>query len=177
MELRCPHCGKKQTLTVAKLTASGGVVICPQCVSEFTVDVSTLPKESPAVAEPTPEAAAAPSPHNDVAFCPTCGKGLPTRGLNFCPFCGVPLPYAEVSTPATATPLRATTAATPNTPAQSKPEHTDGNTLTALPFVKVPHFIPLRHEPASLRFKLLAWVVIAALIALFVMMVWHGNVE
>ena len=45
MELRCPHCGKKQTLTVAKLTASGGVVICPQCVSEFTVDVGKLPKE------------------------------------------------------------------------------------------------------------------------------------
>ena len=53
----------------------------------------------------------------------------------------------------------------------------DRSTLIALPFVKVPHFIPHKHEPASLRFKLMAWVVIATLIAFFVLMVWHGNVE
>lgn len=181
MELRCPHCGKKQTLTVAKLTASGGVVICPQCVSEFTVDVSKLPKESPAVAEPAPEAAAAPNPHSEVAFCSTCGKGLPARGLNFCPFCGAPLPFAEVSatvsTASSVAPQRATTTSTQKTPEQSKQASAEENTLIALPFVKVPHFIPQKHEPASLRFKLMAWVVIAALIALFALMVWHGNVE
>lgn len=179
MELRCPHCGKKQTLTVAKLTASGGVVICPQCVSEFTVDVSKLPKESPAVAEPAPEAAAAPNPHSEVAFCSTCGKGLPARGLNFCPFCGAPLPFAEVSTTTatSAAPQRATMATTQKAPEQSKQASAEENTLIALPFVKVPHFIPHKHEPASLRFKLMAWVVIAALIAFFVLMVWHGNVE
>ena len=177
MELRCPHCGKKQTLTVAKLTASGGVVICPQCVSEFTVDVSKLPKESPAVAEPAPEAAVAPNPHSEVAFCSTCGKALPARGLNFCPFCGAPLPFAEVSATASTAPQRATTAATQKAPEQNKPTQTEGNTLAALPFVKVPHFIPQKHEPASLRFKLMAWVVIAALIAFFALMVWHGNVE
>lgn len=185
MELRCPHCGKKQTLTVAKLTASGGVVICPQCVSEFTIDVSKLPKESPAVAEPAPEAATAPNPHSEVAFCSTCGKGLPARGLNFCPFCGAPLPFAEVSatvstassTASSAAPQRATTTSTQKTPEQSKQASAEENTLAALPFVKVPHFIPQKHEPASLRFKLMAWVVIAALIAFFVLMVWHGNVE
>lgn len=185
MELRCPHCGKKQTLTVAKLTASGGVVICPQCVSEFTIDVSKLPKESPAVAEPAPEAAAAPNPHSEVAYCSTCGKGLPARGLNFCPFCGAPLPFAEVSatvstassTASSAAPQRATTTSTQKTPEQSKQASAEENTLIALPFVKVPHFIPQKHEPASLRFKLMAWVVIAALIALFALMVWHGNVE
>lgn len=181
MELRCPHCGKKQTLTVAKLTASGGVVICPQCVSEFTIDVSELPKESSAVAEPAPEAAAAQNPHSEVAFCSTCGKGLPARGLNFCPFCGASLPFAEVSatasTVSSTAPQRATTAATQKAPEQNKTTQTGGNTLAALPFVKVPHFIPQKHEPASLRFKLMAWVVIAALIAFFVLMVWHGNVE
>ena len=180
MELRCPHCGKKQTLTVAKLTASGGVVICPQCVSEFTVDVSKLPKESPAVAEPAPEVAA-PNPHSEVAFCSTCGKGLPARGLNFCPFCGAPLPFAEVSattsTASSAAPQRTTTAVAQEAPEQNKTTQTEGNTLAALPFVKVPHFIPHKHEPASLRFKLMAWVVIAALVAFFVLMVWHGNVE
>lgn len=170
MELRCPHCGKKQTLTVAKLTASGGVVICPQCVSEFTIDVSKLPKESPAVAEPAPEATAAPNPHSEVAFCSTCGKGLPARGLNFCPFCGAPLPFAEVSTTASTAPHR-------KPQSKTKPHKPGGNTLAALPFVKVPHFIPQKHEPASLRFKLMAWVVIAALVAFFVLMVWHGNVE
>ena len=178
MELRCPHCGKKQTLTVAKLTASGGVVICPQCVSEFTVDVSKLPKESPAVAEPAPEVAA-PNPHSEVAFCSTCGKGLPARGLNFCPFCGAPLPFAEVSTTTatSAAPQRATMATTQEAPEQSKQASAEENTLIALPFVKVPHFIPQKHEPASLRFKLMAWVVIATLVAFFVLMVWHGNVE
>lgn len=177
MELRCPHCGKKQTLTVTKLTASGGVVICPQCVSEFTVDVSKLPKESPAVAEPAPEATAAPNPHSEVAFCSTCGKGLPARGLNFCPFCGAPLPFAEVSATASTASSAAPQRATQEAPEQSKTTQTEGNTLAALPFVKVPHFIPQKHEPASLRFKLMAWVVIAALIALFALMVWHGNVE
>ena len=177
MELRCPHCGKKQTLTVAKLTASGGVVICPQCVSEFTIDVSKLPKESPAVAEPAPEATAAPNPHSEVAFCSTCGKGLPARGLNFCPFCGAPLPFAEVSATASTASSAAPQRATQEAPEQNKTTQTGGNTLTALLFVKVPHFIPQKHEPASLRFKLMAWVVIAALVAFFALMVWHGNVE
>ena len=181
MELRCPHCGKKQTLTVAKLTASGGVVICPQCVSEFTVDVSKLPKESPAVAEPAHEAAAAPHPHSEAAFCSTCGKGLPARGLNFCPFCGAPLPFAEVSatasTASSAAPQRATMATTQKAPEQSKQASAEENTLIALPFVKVPHFIPHKHEPASLRFKLMAWVVIARPVAICVGRVGHGKGE
>ena len=133
------------------------------------------------MAEPAPEVAAAPNPHSEVAFCSTCGKGLPARGLNFCPFCGAPLPFAEVSattsTASSAAPQRTTTAVTQEAPEQNKTTQTEGNTLAALPFVKVPHFIPQKHEPASLRFKLMAWVVIAALIAFFVLMVWHGNVE
>ena len=133
------------------------------------------------MAEPAPEVAAAPNPHSEVAFCSTCGKGLPARGLNFCPFCGAPLPFAEVSattsTASSAAPQRTTTAVTQEAPEQNKTTQTEGNTLAALPFVKVPHFIPHKHEPASLRFKLMAWVVIAALIAFFVLMVWHGNVE
>ncbi|MCI6985912.1 MAG: hypothetical protein MR928_08085, partial [Bacteroidales bacterium] len=109
----------------------------------------------------------------------TCGKGLPARGLNFCPFCGAPLPFAEVSTTTatSAAPQRTTTAVTQEATEQNETTQTEGNTLAALPFVKVPHFIPHKHEPASLRFKLMAWVVIAALIAFFVLMVWHGNVE
>ena len=81
------------------------------------------------------------------------------------------------ATASSAAPQRTTTAVTQEAPEQNKTTQTEGNTLAALPFVKVPHFIPQKHEPASLRFKLMAWVVIAALVAFFVLMVWHGNVE
>lgn len=171
MDIRCPHCGKKQTLSVAKLNASGGVVICPQCVSEFTVDVSNLPLEQ--AENPAPAASA---PRRGFAFCPNCGNALPAKGLNFCPFCGVQLSMAETAEPAEPEPQeqpQSTPAAPVRQPQNAKPE----STLTALPFVNAQHFAEHRHQPASLRFRLVAWAVIAALLALFVLMVWKGNAQ
>lgn len=167
MDIRCPHCGKKQTLSVAKLNASGGVVICPQCVSEFTVDVSNLPLEQ--TEKPAPAAA----PHHGFAFCPNCGNALPAKGLNFCPFCGVQLAIAETAEPEPKEQPQPTPVAPARQPKEAKRE----STLTALPFVSAQHFNEHRHQPASLRFRLVAWAVIAALIALFVLMVWKGNAQ
>ena len=177
MEIRCPHCGKKQSLTLAELNASGGVVICPQCVSEFSVDVASVPDE-PVVepAEQTPAAEVA----MKIAFCPTCGKHLPVKGLNFCPFCGAPLPLSggnpvSPQAPAAAAPQPVQPQKKASAPKAA--EETPEQKLASLPFVKASHIVAPQHEPASWRFKLMAWVVIAVLIGLFVFMVWDGNLE
>lgn len=178
MELRCPHCGKKQSLTPAELNASGGVVICPQCVSEFSVDITSVPEEP--VAEPEAQTPAA-EVAMKIAFCPTCGKHLPVKGLNFCPFCGAPLPLSDGGSVAHQAP--ATAAPQPTQPqeqaaATPKPvEETPEQKLASLPFVKTSHIVPRHHEPASWRFKIVAWIAIVVLIGLFVFMVWDGNLE
>lgn len=179
MELRCPHCGKKQSLSVATLTASGGVVICPQCVSEFPVDLATLREESAPKPEPTVGADFAQDA--DIAFCPTCGKRLPAKGLNFCPYCGAPLPFANAA-PSPASPQYGGTASvdtqknTASAPGEPE-EKTLEQKLASLPFMKAPGFIAHQHEPASWRFSIVAWLVIVLLVALFALMVWHGNIE
>ena len=45
MELKCPHCGKSQSLSLQSLRASNGMVICPQCVSEFHIDLKSVPQQ------------------------------------------------------------------------------------------------------------------------------------
>ncbi len=184
MEIRCPHCGKKQSLSVAKLKASGGVVICPQCVSEFTVDLSQLPSEQPVADQASTQAPA----QGEIAFCPSCGSRLPGKGLKFCPYCGNPLPMAD------AMPAPSVEGQTQGSAIQSSAAQSSGRAegqssakvaeaatveqrLTALPFIKTPDFITRHHEPASLRFSIVAWLVILALLFLFVLMLWKGNME
>ena len=69
MELKCPHCGKSQSLSLQSLRASNGMVICPQCVSEFHIDLKSVPQQP----EPEPILAEASEhqPEGDgFAFCP-----------------------------------------------------------------------------------------------------------
>ncbi len=181
MEIRCPHCGKKQSLSVAKLNASGGVVICPQCVSEFTVDLSQLPSES--VPQEPAETHNAPAAQGEIAFCPSCGNRLPAKGLNFCPYCGSPLPFSAAAPAQSSPSIDSHPSAQPSSTEEASPaahtaaDKTVDQRLSALPFVKTPDFITHQHEPASLRFRIVAWLIILLLLFLFVLMLWKGNME
>ena len=169
MELKCPHCGKSQSLSLQSLRASNGMVICPQCVSEFHIDLKSVPQQS----EPEPILAEASEhqPEGDgFAFCPTCGKHLPAQGLNFCPYCGHTLTFD--SAPASA---HITDAAQESSETTSKSASPAEREFSMFPFVHTGHYSPQMEEPVSLRFKITAWVVIAVLVALFVVMVCAGN--
>ena len=169
MELKCPHCGKSQSLSLQSLRASNGMVICPQCVSEFHIDLKSVPQQP----EPEPILAEASEhqPEGDgFAFCPTCGKHLPAQGLNFCPYCGHTLTFD--SAPASA---HITDAAQESSEPTSQSASPAEREFSMFPFVHTGHYSPQMEEPVSLRFKITAWVVIAVLVALFVVMVYAGN--
>ncbi|MGM9869582.1 MAG: zinc ribbon domain-containing protein [Sodaliphilus sp.] len=168
MELKCPHCGKSQSLSLQSLRASDGMVICPQCVSEFHIDLKALPQQ------PEPVAVAAEAPvqqHADgFAFCPICGKHLPAEGLNFCPYCGHTLTFESAPVA-----LQAPAESPTESPHPAKSAASAERELSMFPFVHTTHYSPQVDEPVSLRFKIMAWAAIAVLVALFVLMVWAGN--
>ena len=172
MELKCPHCGKTQSLSLHSLQASGGMVICPQCVSEFYVSLKQVPQEAIEQTQlsETPRSNAE---NQNFTFCPTCGKHLPAHGLNFCPYCGSSLSFTPAPDPQPATPApEATPAATP-----AAASHTTEKAIAELPFVHIPLYSAKPMEKVSLRFKITAWAVIAILVAIFITMVYLGNID
>lgn len=171
MELKCPHCNKKLEMSLEEIALSGKHVVCPRCLCDFVahdVDVSgVLP-----VAEP----ASITAPQ----FCHSCGKSLPASGLSFCPYCGVSLKMPNVAKEA-GVQVAQNVATVPHEPAMPLPlPHEPENGIPPIPYMPSYHLMtqPASRrwslEPASLKFRVLAWLVIAVLSAIFACIVWAG---
>lgn len=84
MEYRCPECGKTLQVSIEELELHGGVVVCPQCLTEFhtvldeydTPQLSGLHRGRKVIPE-----------HLTYSYCHQCGHKIP-EGVHFCPYCG-----------------------------------------------------------------------------------------
>lgn len=181
MEQRCPECGKLLQISAEELHLHGGVVVCPQCLSEFhtgdlpaEVDASTLLSRSLKV---VPE-------HLTYTYCHQCGMKIP-QGVHYCPYCGhmlkvvgdvaplmpeeQPLPDMEPSVLVQpAEPDTAPEVAKEDTPAAEEP---DGRKTVQRPWSPVlPNYRYLSHhnhakDKASPGFCLVSLLVILLLLA------------
>lgn len=186
MLLRCPHCSKEINMTLEELASGGGRVVCPQCLGEFDpgVDLSGVVPGHRSMKAQAPMQA---QPQAAMRYCPHCGKALPADGLNFCPFCGQSLNFGPQQ-PATGPqpePAAGTRVAQEDASEPALHEapagQDEGPTIGNAPYVKAYRYMPelksheLKEQPASLPVQVVCWVVIVALAALFVWIVWLGN--
>lgn len=157
-------------MSLEEIALSGKHVVCPRCLCDFVahdVDVSgVLPVAEPATV-----------PHV-TKFCHSCGKSLPASGLSFCPYCGESLKMPNVAKE-TDVQVAQNVATVPREPAMSPPVPREPeNGIPPIPYMPGYHLMtqPASRrwslEPASLRFRVLAWLVIAVLTATFACIVW-----
>ena len=184
MNLTCPHCGKGLSISHDELVVCRGVVICPQCLTEFVADGVELPEpEAVAQVDPKPAVLEVQS-HGGERFCYGCGRELPHHeGLRYCPFCGVPLLANEQSQPARE-PVVATVATQPRTAvsakasgskSSSKLSSSSSSNTNAYRYVPNVYSKELPPEPPSLRFKILAYSIIMVLLAILGFIIYKGS--
>lgn len=181
MNLTCPHCGKGLNISHDELVVCRGVVICPQCLTEFVAEGVELP-------EPEPESPVESGPvvlevqsHGGERYCYGCGKELPHHeGLRFCPFCGVALLSNQQAAASSAASVqmasapepRATVKAGSKSRATSSPSSSSSS--NAYRYVPKVFSKELRPEPPSLRFKVIAYTIVVVLVAIFGIIVYLG---
>ncbi len=81
MELECPQCAKRLTVSPEELALHAGAVVCPQCLTVF--DASGDVPEGTILERPVRVV----EEHLTYGYCPHCGRKIP-QGVNFCPYCG-----------------------------------------------------------------------------------------
>ena len=168
MERQCPHCGKVTQVSDEELALHGNVVVCPQCLSVYSVDGATMTAE-----EARRMRHAGDEPADRAHYCSACGKHLPAA-VNYCPNCGARLSGNTMlpSSPAAGSHAAADSPAEPS-PADKK--NSDDGTL------RIP-FLPYRFNPdsfgallpqpkASRRTQAVAYTVILLLLALLVVII------
>ncbi len=183
MELRCPHCGKLLAMSLQELASSNGVVVCPQCLGEFKaqhVDLSGIKPSRPRRQAPKPGRASTTQAVVAAVYCHHCGKRLPAAQLNYCPYCGNPLSFDDTSAgnkvAATASPEKKPQRHLDQDGGGETPRTVNTELLNApLHFRPELHTRDLKEEPASLPVRIVCWLVIVALIALFFFIVYMGN--
>ena len=90
MELRCPQCGKLLTVSQEEVLIHGSQVVCPQCLAVCRYQDGQLfvRDDSDAPYRHTTNVNAL--NNGNSRFCHNCGKHLPS-GISFCPYCGANL--------------------------------------------------------------------------------------
>lgn len=182
MNLSCPHCGKGLSISHDELMVCRGVVICPQCLTEFVAEGVELP-------EPEPESPVAPGPalpevqtHGGERYCYGCGKELPHHeGLRFCPFCGVALlsnqQAAASTSPVQVAAVQRQSVSEPQAAKSETKSKSSSSSQSPNAYRYVPKVFSkeLRPEPPSLRFKIIAYFIVVVLVAIFGVIVYLGN--
>jgi len=195
MKITCPHCGKELDISAEELTIHGGTAVCPKCLHVWqaaAVDTNLKVHRS------APRSASSKGVSDDwgtFAFCYRCGKPLP-ENVQFCPYCGADLtqpfrgrsPHAatrdENDTATTTpprrdhakppTPRRAAAATTTTEKKVSDQAPSNASTLRYPPYRFDTRPLMPRVKKASLGFRIFAFIIIAALIALFFYIVYKG---
>ena len=90
MELRCPQCGKLLTVSQEEVVIHDSQVVCPQCLAVCRYEGGKLVARDDSDA-PYRHTTSVNAVNNDNSrFCHSCGKHLPS-GISFCPYCGANL--------------------------------------------------------------------------------------
>ncbi len=164
MNFKCPQCGKTLTVTHAELARNGCRVVCPQCLTDFEpegIDRQAIARMA------KPAAPKAPKPDTPKpAFCHECGRELPARDLRYCPYCGHSLAIAE------AAPQQPPEPPVAPQPEQSVPPEAGPRRPLYIPLRPAGEPRPYIDGPASVAFRIVASVLIVALAAAFVALVW-----
>ena len=90
MELQCPQCGKWMAVSKEELLQHDCQVVCPQCLAVCLYENDTLVVRDDSDAPYRHTATVVEPPKADTRFCHSCGKQLPA-GIRFCPYCGADL--------------------------------------------------------------------------------------
>lgn len=178
MNLTCPHCGKSLSISHDELVVCHGVVICPQCLTEFVAEGVELPDPEPVTATVAGPVVPEVQSQGGERFCYGCGKELPRHeGLRYCPFCGIALlsnQQAAVASPvAASTPVSQPSVGESRSTVKSdsKPKAASSNAYRYVPKVFSKE---LRPEPPNLRFKIIAYSIVVVLVAIFGIFVYLG---
>ncbi len=172
MELKCPHCGKIVNMSPEELVSGNEVVICPQCLGDFFPTGVNLSGIAGREQEQK-------SGEDKKLFCHHCGKSLPVFELNFCPFCGKSLQF-DVDKHAKASPTALGNRSNVTHEASEKKVEQEERVIDELNIERLkymPKFISgdFASEPASLTVRIICYIVIALLIALFVLIIYAGS--
>ncbi len=161
MILTCPHCQKTISVSQEEIALRGGNVVCPQCLGSYHIHTDLT-------AEQVLAARGVVHPH-----CPECDRELPPQsGISFCPYCGASLsPSRHEPEPQKTEPVR-------EKPTEHKPRHRHTHHT---PEQKWTPMIPTYYhnqndqtKPAGALFQILAWLIILALTAVLVYVIYHA---
>ncbi len=100
MELKCPQCGKWMAVSREELLMHDCQVVCPQCLAVCRYENDTLVVRDDSDAPYRHTASVEATDSGNVSFCHSCGKQLPA-GIRFCPYCGADLkaPFGKSQAP------------------------------------------------------------------------------
>ncbi len=203
MELKCPQCGKWMAVSQEELVIHDCQVVCPQCLAicHYESGALVVRDDSDAPYRHTASVSTEAPQHESSRFCHSCGKQLPA-GISFCPYCGADLnapfdepkpeapiqPVPEVK-PVAPTPAPVQAQAQPQQPAPAKerpkrepkaePKPTSNHvedklrTMTRHYSSAHPHLHQNGTMPST-AFKVVAYVIIALLLALLVYIIIAG---
>jgi len=164
-----------------ELAIHGNQVVCPQCLTVYGIEGNEL------TAQQVIAQRKGVLQQGAVGYCYQCGARLPKGNFNFCPYCGVDLQALFESRLAhqsvtqdgeeEGSPANEPVAAT-NIPsvAERKVNADMGDMLRNL----APAHLPMQNRVspksiASLRFRIVAYIVIALLVLVFIAIVIAGN--
>ncbi|MBQ6166424.1 MAG: zinc-ribbon domain-containing protein [Muribaculaceae bacterium] len=195
MELQCPQCGKWMAVSLEELVMHDSQVVCPQCLAVCLYqngklearDDSDAPYRHTATVDSTTK-------HDSSNYCHSCGKHLPA-GISFCPYCGADLaaPFDKKEAPAPKAPVQEPVQEAKPQPVREKPQpaarkqqaaerpreaanHVEEKLRTVSRHYTSVH--PRLHQNGTMpgtAFKVIAYIIIALLLALLVFIIIAGN--
>ena len=167
MLTKCPQCGKIVDVWQEELSLRGGMVVCPQCLTPYD---SQHQAELPAGHRTPVATTRKPQRH----YCTHCGHAL-QGDINYCPYCGTSVKKERQATLTKQPPVisaAATIAATTPPPPVKPASGSNAVWQPVLPSYRL--HAPTRRQPASLRFRIAAVIVIAILLAVLGLIVHAG---
>lgn len=193
MELKCPQCGKWMAVSQEELVIHDCQVVCPQCLAVCSYEGGALVVRDDSDAPYRHNITVETPVHETTRFCHSCGKQLPS-GISFCPYCGVdlnapfenepvapveqPVPEAPKSAPAPVQQAKPSPAApaevTVHRPAVTSNHVEDKLRTVTHHYSSVhPHIYQNGTMPGTV-FKIVAYTIIALLLALLVYIIIAG---
>lgn len=180
MLFECPQCGKIIDMTLEELALSKKVVVCPQCLNEFLAQDVDIPASMLRTNVATKSA-------QKQLYCHCCGESLPVAGLKFCPYCGasqnLAAPAAVASDDSSSQESSPSTHAMGDSSLQSNEDKTvvedDAyDMMEHLPFIRpMPHLPSKREVMGSPLMRVVCYIVIFLLIALFLFILYLSNFD
>lgn len=188
MELQCPQCGKWMAVSKEELLSHDSQVVCPQCLAVCRYEGDHLVVRDDSDAPYRHTATVVEPPRVQAHYCYSCGKQLPS-GIRFCPYCGTDLeaPFEKVTPASTPAPEPAPAPVVEEKRRNEKPEKPSKSPARQSGVQPVEDKLrTISHSynggmhlhqhgtMPSTTFKVIAYAVIALLLALLVYLIVAG---